>query len=140
MTETGAMECDDAFVQAFEAQTLPKEFFTHAGHVRAAWWYLTHYPLGDAMDRFRSALQAYAASLGASGKYHETMTVAWLLLIAERLDDSTRLLTWREFADRFPELFERQALLARYYSDEVLRSERARRTFVMPDRAADTTG
>ena len=61
--------------------------------------------LGDAIDRFRSTLQAYAASLGASGKYHETITIAWLLLIAERLDAGARPLTWREFADRHPELF-----------------------------------
>ncbi len=126
------MDRDEDFVRAFEARTLDRSLFTHAGHVRAAWWYLTHHTLGDAIDRFRAALLAYATALGAPRKYHETMTVAWLLLINERLDDDTRRLTWREFADRFPELFERQALLARYYSEETLQSERAKQVFVMP--------
>lgn len=126
------MDRDEDFVRAFEARTLDRSLFTHAGHVRAAWWYLNHHPLGEAIDRFRAALLAYATSLGAPRKYHETMTVAWLLLINERLDDDTRGLTWREFADRFPELFERQALLARYYSEETLQSARAKQVFVMP--------
>lgn len=127
------MREDDEFVRAFEACTLPKAQFTHAAHVRAAWWYLLHYPLGEAMDRFRATLRAYAASLGASGKYHETLTIAWLLLIAERLDDDTRALEWRAFADRHPELFGAPPLVSRYYTNATLTSARARRTFVMPD-------
>lgn len=127
------MREDDEFVRAFEACTLPKAQFTHAAHVRAAWWYLQHYPLGDAIDRFRATLQAYAASLGASGKYHETITIAWLLLIAERLDAGARPLTWREFADRHPELFGAPSLVNRYYAEATLKSARARTSFVMPD-------
>lgn len=125
------MQTDAAFVQALEACTLPSSRFTHAGHLRAAWWYLRTYSLGDAIDRFRAALQAYAASLGAARKYHETMTVAWLLLIHERLDDTSRTLDWDTFSARHPELFD-QALLGRYYDGATLESERARRTFVMP--------
>lgn len=126
------MEQDDEFVRAFEARTLPRELFTHAGHVRAGWWYLTHYPLGEAIDRFRAGLRAYATALGAPHKYHETMTIAWLLLIAERLDDRSRLLTWPAFAERYPELFERETMLRTYYSEDVLQSDRAKRSFVMP--------
>lgn len=127
------MQDDDAFVAAFEARTLPKAQFTHAAHVRAAWWYLQHYPLGDAIDRFRATLQAYAASLGATGKYHETVTIAWLLLIAERLDAGARPLSWREFADRHPDLFGTPSLVHRYYTEATLTSARARTSFVMPD-------
>ena len=128
------MLTDDEFVQAFETQTLPAGAFTHTGHVRAAWWYLRRYPLGDAIDRFRTALRAYAESLRASGKYHETITVTWLLLIEERLGTDARGLGWETFAARHPELFEREALLALYYDRGTLASERARRGFVMPDR------
>jgi N-formylglutamate deformylase len=126
------MREDDEFVQAFEACTLPKTQFTHAAHVRAAWWYLQHYPLGEAIDRFRATLRAYAASLGATGD-HETLTIAWLLLIAERLDDGTRALTWREFAHRHPELFGAPPLVTHDYTEAMLASARARTSFVMPD-------
>jgi len=127
------MREDDEFVAAFEAGTLPKAQFTHAAHVRAAWWYLQHHPLGAAIDRFRATLQAYAASLGATGKYHETVTIAWMLLIEERLANDARLLSWREFADAHPELFRTPSLVTRYYTDATLTSPRARTSFVMPD-------
>ncbi len=127
------MQEDEEFVRALEARTLPAAQFKHAAHVRAAWWYLHRYPIGEAIDRFRATLRAYADSLGASAKYHETITVAWLLLIAERLDADARALTWREFADRYPELFGTPPLVTRYYTDATLTSSRARTSFVMPD-------
>lgn len=127
------MREDDEFVAAFEACTLLPAQFTHAAHVRAAWWYLQQYPLGEAMDRFRTTLRRFADSLGASAKYHETVTIAWLLLIAERLDARTRGLTWREFADHHPELFGKPSLVSRYYTEATLASPRARTSFVMPD-------
>lgn len=133
------MQTDAAFVQALEECTLPSTAFTHAGHVRAGWWYVRTYPLGEAIDRFRSALRTYATSLGATSKYHETMTVAWLLLIAERLDGDARGLGWDQFAAQCPELMDRE-LLGRYYDRETLASERATRTFVMPTLAPAEAG
>lgn len=127
------MQTSEGLVQALEARTLPKSAFTHAAHVQAAWWYLRTQPLGAAMDRFRSTLRAYAESLGASAKYHETMTVAWLLLIEERLGGDARTLDWPAFAGRCPELFDRH-LLAQYYDAGTLASDRARCSFVMPAR------
>jgi hypothetical protein len=57
-----------------------------------------------------------------------------MLLIAERLDGA-RHLTWTEFAHRNGDLLERQpSILARYYTEATLASDRARRVFVMPDR------
>lgn len=127
---------DEELVGAFEAGTLPADRFPHAAHVRVAWWYLSRYPLGEALTRFSAALKAFAATHGVPGLYHETITVAYLLLIAERLDGS-RGLTWEGFAGAHPDLLARRpSLLARYYSDETLTSDRARRTFVMPDRTA----
>lgn len=128
---------DERLVRAFEQGTLPGSEFTHAAHVRVAWWYLRDRPFPEALAAFCTALRAFAAALGAAGKYHETMTVAYMLLIAERLDEA-RDLAWDAFAARFPELLERQPpILTRYYTDARLLSDRARRVFVMPDRAPD---
>jgi hypothetical protein len=125
---------DDELIRAFESTALPADQFTHASHVRVAWWYLRHAPLPEALDRFISGLRRYAASLGAADKYHETITIASMLLIAERLDGAAHL-TWPEFAARNPELLARNpSVLSAYYSDAVLSSARARRCFVMPDR------
>jgi hypothetical protein len=130
------MLTDEALVCAFEDLSLSADRFDHAAHVRVGWWYLRHHPLGEAIDRFGRALRAFATAHGAPGKYHETMTVAWMLVIAERLA-AVPDLDWPAFAARHPELFATPSLLARYYTADTLGSERARRSFVMPDRGGE---
>ena len=126
---------DEALVTAFETTELPAAAFTHGEHVRVAWHFLRTLPLADAIGRCSAGIRRFAAAKGAADKYHETVTVAFLLVIGERLDGA-RHLTWPEFARANPDLFGTPSVLSRYYSDELLRSERARRTFVMPDRPA----
>ena len=92
---------DDELVGAFETATLPPELFSHAAHVRVAWWYMRRHGLSGAADRFRDALRRFAAKLGAEHKYHETITVAYLLLIAERLGRSPDA-PWEAFAAAHP--------------------------------------
>ena len=124
---------DEQFVAAFESTELPDDQFSHTGHVRVAWWYLLHASLPEAIQRFSQSLRRFAASKGATGKYHETITIAYMLIIAERLHDAGAL-SWPEFAAANPDLFNRPSVLSRYYRDETLASERARQGFVMPDR------
>ena len=123
---------DLEFIEALESRTLPADAFDHRQHVRLAWLYLRERPLLDALPRFITSLKRYAGSLGASTKYHETITFAFLFLIHERMA--------RHACDSFEE-FERAnadlfgPILQRYYRNETLASELARATFVMPDRA-----
>jgi hypothetical protein len=125
---------DEELIAGFESAELPADRFSHLEHVRAAWWYLERYPFPDALGRFCEAIRHFAAAKGKADRYHETITVAYMLLIAERLDEM-RGATWTEFADRNGDLLERKpSILARYYSDETLASDRARRVFVMPTR------
>jgi len=72
----------------------------------------------------------FARSTPKSAK-PRTMSIAWMLLIAERLG-TARDLDWPAFAARHPELFGRPSLLLRYYSSATLDSEQARSDFVMP--------
>jgi hypothetical protein len=123
---------DEALVAAFESTELPAERFTHAAHVRVAWYYLRSISVLEAIVRFADGIRRFANSKGAATKYHETITIAYLLIIHERLDGA-RTLAWSDFAGRNPDLFGR-SLLSRYYSDGLLGSERAREVFVMPDR------
>jgi uncharacterized protein YdiU (UPF0061 family) len=127
---------DEQLVRRFEGGDLPADQFSHVEHVRVAWWYLHQHPFAEALAAFTTALRRFATAHGAAQKYHETMTVAYMMLIAERLD-AARDLPWPAFAGRFPDLFAKQpSVLARYYRDETLKSDRARRVCVMPDRAA----
>ncbi|MFL6247077.1 MAG: hypothetical protein ACJ74H_13685 [Thermoanaerobaculia bacterium] len=121
---------DGAFVEAFEACTLPAERFDHREHVRLAWIYLCEQPLLEALPRFITSLKRYAGSLGASTKYHETITYAFMFLIHERMQRGAAD-TFDEFAAANADLF--GPILQRYYRAETLGSDLARSTFLLPD-------
>ena len=127
---------DDELMRAFEAGRAPEGGFHHQEHVRVAWNYLRALSLPEAMGRFCTGLRHFADAQGASGLYHETITVAYLLLINERLAAS-RELDWAGFAAAHPELLAwKPSLLEQLYRPGTLASDRARRVFVMPDRLA----
>jgi hypothetical protein len=129
---------DRELVDAFEAGTVPEGGFHHAQHVRVAWYYLRHRPLLEALERFQTRLRAFAAAQGKPDLYHETITTAYVLLINERLQDGAREEDWDTFSARNADLLSwKPSILGRYYRDETLWSDRARRTFVMPDRFED---
>jgi len=128
---------DEALIAIFEAGDEPPGGFHHREHVRVAWYYLQHAPLPEALVRFSTNLRRFAAARGKPNLYHETITTAYLLLINERLDADARALAWPAFAARNGDLLTwKPSALDRYYTAETLMSDRARRTFVMPDRLA----
>lgn len=125
---------DDAFVGAFEGCTLPPEQFHHADHVRLGWLMLRRETLPRALARFCDGLKRYATSLGKAGLYHETITVAYLLLIHER-QQREEAASFEEFAAKNSDLLQwRPSVLGRYYREETLASDLARRAFLLPDR------
>jgi hypothetical protein len=123
---------DEELVRAFEQGTAPDGGFHHADHVRVAWYYLRSEPLLHALVRFTTARRAFAAAQGKPDLYHETITVAYVLLIADRLA-AARDLPWEQFAERNADLLTwKPSILSRFYSEDVLWSDRARQVFVMP--------
>lgn len=127
----------ETLVRAFESGEEPEGGFHHAQHVRVAWWYVRTHTLPDAMVRFTAALRNFATKQGKPERYHETVTIAFLLVISERLAAAGPDAGWEAFADQNPDLFAWQpSVLDRYYRPETLWSDRARTTFVMPDRLA----
>ena len=118
-----------------ESCTLPEDGFHHADHVRAAWEYLRRNPPLEAMRKFSEAVRAYAAFRGKPERYHETVTWAYLLLIRERMERAAAHGGWDEFAAANRDLFApKNGLLLKYYRPETLKSDLARRVFLMPDR------
>ena len=127
---------DGEFVEAFETCAIARSDFRHADHVRLAWIYLHEFPLIDAIQRFSASLRRFASHHGVPGLYHETITWAYLLLIHERLERGGRAQDWPSFREANEDLFARKpSILERYYAPATLRSETARRTFVLPDAA-----
>jgi hypothetical protein len=127
---------DDDFARSFEDCTLPNSEFHHRDHVRLAWIYLRRYPPLEALARFTTGLQRFATFNGHPGLYHETITWAYLFLIHERMAEPTPAgseESWEAFVARHPDLVAwKPSILDRYYDPETLRSDRARRVFVLP--------
>lgn len=119
---------------AFEGQTMPASEFGHREHLRVAWacLRLQHDEPAAAMARVARGLRAFAAYAGAPGRYHETITFAFMLLVRQRMGGPEE--TWEAFIAANDDLLDRK-VLERYYWPETLASDRARRQFVMPDRA-----
>jgi hypothetical protein len=124
---------DDELMRCFEAGEPPPGGFHHEAHVRAAWCCLRGAPLQEALARFRSGLQRFAAARGKPERYHETITTAYVLLIHGRVLAGKPEM-WEAFAERNRDLLEwNPSILTQYYTQATLDSDAARRTFVPPD-------
>jgi hypothetical protein len=119
-------DSDDQFISAVESCTI--ESFHHSDHVRLAWLYCGRFGMPEASAKIVETIQRLAAHGGQTDKYHHTMTLAWMRLVA-----AARGAGWSG-PEAHPELLQKEALSA-YYSPEVLSSAEARRSWVEPDRA-----
>ena len=123
-------------IAAMESGEIDPTTFDHEAHVYLGWQYVREYPLTDAISRFTDALRRLTEQLGVPDKYHDTISWFYLLLIAERRDQAEDD-SWLAFRRDNSDLFSRENnILDRYYSKELLWSDRARQSFVLPDRQA----
>ena len=142
---------DGQFLVKFEKRELARSEWTHEAHVRMAWLYVTKTEnYRDARSKVRTGIKKLSAAFQAQSaapcgatqpaepvaeakpiSFHETITTAFVRLIAARARPGESFATFRK---RNPELFDRKlsALLV-HYSPKVLFSEGAKTTFAQPD-------
>lgn len=102
----------------------------HRAHVRLAWDAVRRGGLSAAIAEVPATLRALTAAVDRPEKYHETLTVGFVLLVAERfVADEDFETFWARNPDLGPDA------LARWWRPDTLASARARARFVMPDRA-----
>lgn len=124
----------EQIIERFERDLISGDSFHHADHVRLAFEYLRRYAVLDALNRFSIALKRFAEARGKTQLYNETVTCAYFFLIHERMASCEKT-DWEEFARGNPELFIwKDGLLSRYYLDDTLKSDLARRVFLFPDK------
>jgi hypothetical protein len=121
---------DDDALDRFLGGLQSNEDFRHRDHVRVGYGILERYPFPEAAHLFARELRATAARAGRPAAYHETITLAFLSLIAEHRC-AGRFDSFDQFADANPELLDKTTLL-RWYTPKRLESEAARRTFLLP--------
>lgn len=127
---------DHEIIDRFESGKVPEGEFHHADHVRLAFAYLRSYPVLSALEKFSAALKQFAARHGKTQLYNETITYAYIFLIAERIARcGAQEPDWGHFAEQNPDLLVwKNGILASYYEDATLESDLARRSFILPDK------
>jgi len=123
-----ALLSDAEFLEAFHSCRLLNSEFHHADHLRLAWLHLHREPIETALAEVRAGIHNFAAHHGAAHLYHETITTAWVRLLATHRENN-----FDEFL-RENEARLSIGLLHRFWSPEVLAGQEARATWVAPDR------
>ena len=123
---------DQDFLRAFEACELPADSFHHQDHIRLAWIYLRRHEEQQVRLRMGEAIRRFAAYHGKSDKYHETITMAWLRLVASAKMGLPDEATFAELTTAAPELLEKRTI-EKFYSAAVLASDLARTCWIEPD-------
>lgn len=124
---------DSEFLSQFENQTLSPIYFKHIGHLRLTWLYLNSNDVETAVNLVSSGIQAYAESLGATTKFHRTITDAIVRIMAKRVDAMDEK-AWDLFLAENNDLVDDAlSVLYQYFSKDRLFSEEARRSLIQPD-------
>ena len=107
--------------------------FPHRDHVRMGFEMLRRHSFVESALHYSQGLRQMTARVGKPQAFHQTVTIAFLALIAERMESNSHL-DFDSFIRANADLADK-AILRRWYSAERLGSDSARRTFVLPDPA-----
>jgi hypothetical protein len=130
----------ESVVQGFESCMTAKDDFSHASHLTVAVFYL--YELGEpqATEKMRAGLLRFLNHHGIGpSKFHETLTVFWIKLVRAfllQLQPQTSLVA---MTNAVIERARSSRLVFEYYSEELLKSDGARKSWIEPD-LKDLTG
>jgi hypothetical protein len=119
---------DHEFLHAFESGHL--HAFPHRDHIRMAWLYLRVHDETTAFHKIRHGIQHLAKTLGATNKYHETMTIFWAKAVQAAITPDVT--DFAQFQLLHPELFDAH-YVNQFYTPELLWSDHARREWVEPN-------
>ena len=123
---------DDEFLRLFESAALDE--FRHADHVRAAFTCVERDGPDAALPAMLAGIRRFATARGEPGKFHYTLTRAWLTLIVEARARHPHARTAAALLNACPLLAE-PATIGRFYSPELLARDDARAGWLEPDRA-----
>jgi hypothetical protein len=106
--------------------------FPHREHVRMAFEMLRRHDFAESVLHYSRALRAMTARAGKPQAFNQTVTIAFLSLVAERMQESGGAANFDALVRAHPELLDKAAL-TRWYRPERLASDAARHTFLLPE-------
>jgi len=121
----------EKLTRAFETCDIDSSAFGHIDHIGVAYEMLRRHDFLNASVKYSECINTIATRAGASQKFNTTITLAFLSLIAERME-TTPHDTFDVFIEKNQDLLSKN-ILEKRYSSERLRSELARTVFLMPD-------
>ncbi|MEZ5428513.1 MAG: hypothetical protein R2747_19740 [Pyrinomonadaceae bacterium] len=123
-------------VHAFETGTIERGAWGHPEHLLVAFCYSKENDFETALKKMRHGLfhllRAFGVDLHHESPYHETLTVFWMRTVFDFAASRTEVSTV-EAVDDLIRNFDKDYPL-RFYSRELLFSDRARKRFVEGDR------
>ena len=124
-----------ALVEAFETGAIAESEWRHAEHLIVGLYYLSEHDFETAVGKMRDGifnlLRAFKVDLTKEMPYHETLTLFWMRTI----EDFRKTSDGRSLPEKVTELaaaYDKDYPL-RFYSRELLFSEKARAAYVEPD-------
>jgi hypothetical protein len=123
----------ETLVRAFVDCTLPRAGWTHREHLTVALWYLRHHPRAEATGRIREGIRRFNLSHGNTTGYHETITLAWVAVIARFVAENDHGQPLSMLVTGLLEQCGDKGYLLGYYSEALLMSDEARQGWVPPD-------
>src|ERR1700694_5773195 len=138
-TTGGSAWSDEDFLRAFEDLSFPADRFHHREHIRVAWLYLKSIDASRAAERMSEGIRRFANHHGATQKYHPTLTLAWMRLVAAALVETPEGYTFEQFLAAHPDLDDKNGL-AKYYLNELMQKNAAREGWVERDLQPRPTG
>jgi hypothetical protein len=132
VTSSASAWSDEDFLRAFEDLSFPADLFHHREHIHVAWLYLKSSDATRAAEQMSEGIRRFANHHGATQKYHHTLTLTWMRLVAAALVETPEGYTFEQFITAHPQLQEAK-LPVKYYSKELLETAAARQGWVEPD-------
>jgi len=131
------MSADCPDLQRFLRGEIAASTFPHREHVRMAFEILRRHDFAECVWQFSRALRVMAAQAGRPEAFNQTVTLAFLSLIAERMEGAPADFAAFECANA--DLLEK-GVLAHWYPPGRLTSASARRIFLLPEPAPHAAG
>ncbi len=131
--ETHINLSDQEFIHLFETCALDPASFTHEAHLRLAWLEINQYGLEQAIQNIQRYLKKYVAHVGATDKYHTTITIAAIKMVYHFMQKSGAD-SFQVFIREYPQLKNNfKGLIEQHYSFNIFESVPARLEYILPD-------
>ena len=120
-------------IENFNNKTLPKQKWTHEAYLIIAFWHNSKFAFEEALDLVKTKIREYNTVIGTPNTedsgFHETWTIAWMILTHNFLINQTKNDLVESF-NNFISINANSNLLFDFYDKEVLFSKKARKRWI----------